>query len=136
MGNLVGGFIVGAIGARLRKGWLVITGFAVMGVATVALGPDLERAAGRRRRDRHRGVQPRLRHPQPDALRRAGADRVSWAGSSPIRSSIVMGALTGAMAVSAGLTELFDAGVIIAFSGGLTVLAAVLALALPAVRDA
>ena len=31
IGNLIGGFVVGAIGARLRKGWMVITGFAVMG---------------------------------------------------------------------------------------------------------
>ena len=32
------GFVVGAIGARLRKGWLVIIGFAVMGLATIVLG--------------------------------------------------------------------------------------------------
>ena len=38
VGNLAGGFVVGAIGARLRKGWLVITGFAVMGMATIVLG--------------------------------------------------------------------------------------------------
>ena len=38
LGNLVGGFVVGAIGARLRKGWLVVSGFLVMGVATVVLG--------------------------------------------------------------------------------------------------
>ncbi len=46
LGNLIGGFVVGAIGARLRKGWLVITGFAVMGLATIVLGLTSQRAAG------------------------------------------------------------------------------------------
>ena len=38
LGNLVGGIAVGWIGARFRKGWLVVLGFIVMGLATVALG--------------------------------------------------------------------------------------------------
>ncbi len=53
-----------------------------------------------------------------------------------IRSSIVMGALTGAMAVSSGLAEQVDAGLIIAATGLLTVIAGGLAAMLPAVRDA
>jgi hypothetical protein len=52
-----------------------------------------------------------------------------------IRSSIVMGALTGAMAVSAGLADHVDAGSIIAATGVLTVVAAGIAAWLPAVRD-
>jgi hypothetical protein len=47
-----------------------------------------------------------------------------------------MGALTGAMAVSAVLADHVDAGLIIAVTGLLTVLAAGVAAALPAVRDA
>ena len=134
VGNLIGGFVVGAIGARLRKGWLVITGFAVMGVATVALGLTSNEllAVG--------------------AAVVIGAFNLVYVIPSQtlfgelvpsglmgrviaIRSSIVMGALTGAMAVSAGLADVIDAGTIIAFSGCLTVLAAFLALALPAVRE-
>src|SRR5207247_3163808 len=38
VGNLVGGLAVGFLGARLRKGWLVVGGFAVMGIATIVLG--------------------------------------------------------------------------------------------------
>ena len=53
-----------------------------------------------------------------------------------IRSSIVMGALTGAMAVSSGLADHVDAGLIIAATGVLTVLSAGVAASLPAVRDA
>jgi DHA3 family macrolide efflux protein-like MFS transporter len=134
VGNLIGGFVVGAIGARLRKGWLVVTGFAVMGVATVALGLTSNEllAVG--------------------AAVVIGASNLVYVIPSQtlfgelvpsglmgrviaIRSSIVMGALTGAMAVSAGLADVIDAGTIIAFSGCLTVLAAFLALALPAVRE-
>jgi K+-sensing histidine kinase KdpD len=53
-----------------------------------------------------------------------------------IRSSLVMGALTGAMAVSSGLADQVDAGLIIAATGLLTVVAAGAAAVLPAVRDA
>jgi hypothetical protein len=53
-----------------------------------------------------------------------------------IRSSLVMGALTGAMAVSSGLAEHLDAGLIIAATGLLTMVAGGLAAAMPAVRDA
>jgi MFS family permease len=134
VGNLIGGFVVGAIGARLRKGWLVITGFAVMGAAYIALGLTSNEllAVG--------------------AAVVIGAFNLVYVIPSQtlfgelvpsglmgrviaIRSSIVMGALTGAMAVSAALADVIDAGTIIAVSGGLTVLAAVLALALPAVRE-
>lgn len=53
-----------------------------------------------------------------------------------IRTSIVMGALTGAMAVSAILADFVDAGVIIAATGVITLIAAGVAALLPAVRDA
>ena len=53
-----------------------------------------------------------------------------------IRTSIVMGALTGAMAVGAILAASVDAGVIIAATGILTLMAAGIAALLPAVRDA
>lgn len=135
LGNLAGGFAVGAIGARLRKGWLVVTGFLVMGLATVVLG---------------------LTSNEMVALAAAVVigifnlvyvipSQTLFAERTPaglmgrvvaIRSSIVMGALTGAMAVSAGLAEQVDAGLIIAVTGLLTVLAAGLAALLPAVRDA
>jgi MFS family permease len=135
IGNLVGGFVVGAIGARLRKGWLVITGFAVMGAATIVLGLTSNELVA------------------VVAAIVIGAFNLVYVIPSQtlfgelvpsglmgrviaIRSSIVMGALTGAMAVSAGLADQVDAGMIIAVSGVLTVAAAVLAAALPAVREA
>jgi hypothetical protein len=53
-----------------------------------------------------------------------------------MRSSIVMGALTGAMAVCSGMADHVDPGIIIAATGVLTVVAAIVAAWLPAVRDA
>jgi MFS family permease len=135
LGNLVGGFIVGAIGARLRKGWLVISGFLVMGLATVALGltSNVLLAIGAAMVI---GVFNLVYVIPSQALFAERTPAGLMGRVVAIRSSIVMGALTGAMAVSSGLAEHIDAGLIIAATGVLTVIAAGLAAVLPAVRDA
>jgi MFS family permease len=135
VGNLVGGFVVGAIGARLRKGWLVITGFAVMGLATITLGLTSNEVLavvaaiviGIFNLVYVIPSQTLFAERTPEGL----MGRVI-----AIRSSIVMGALSGAMAVCSGLADQVDAGVIIAATGVLTVAAAIVAAWLPAVRDA
>ncbi len=135
LGNLVGGFVVGAIGARLRKGWLVITGFAVMGVATIILGLTSNELVAV-------GAAVvvgvfNLVYVIPSQTLFAERTPEGMMGRVvAIRSSIVMGALTGAMAISSGLADHVDAGMIIAATGVLTVIAAVVATWLPAVRDA
>lgn len=135
LGNLVGGFVVGAIGARLRKGWLVITGFLVMGLATIVLGltsNELLAVAAAI----IIGIF-NLVYVIPSQTLFAERTPAGLMGRVvAIRSSIVMGALTGAMAVSSGLADHVDAGVIIAATGVLTVVAALIAATLPAVRDA
>jgi hypothetical protein len=134
LGNLVGGFVVGAIGARLRKGWLVISGFAVMGLATIALGLTSNELLAI-------GAAVvigifNLVYIIPSQTLFAERTPEGMMGRVvAIRSSIVMGALTGAMAVSAGLADHVDAGSIIAATGVLTVVAAGIAAWLPAVRD-
>ncbi len=135
VGNLIGGFVVGAIGARLHKGWLVITGFAVMGLATIVLGLTSNELLA--------VVAAvvigvfNLVYVIPSQTLFAERTPAGMMGRVvAIRSSIVMGALSGAMAVSAGLADRVDAGVIIAATGVLTVLSAVVAAWLPAVRDA
>jgi MFS family permease len=135
LGNLVGGFIVGAIGARLRKGWLVISGFLVMGLATVVLGltSNVLLATGAAIVI---GVFNLVYVIPSQALFAERTPAGLMGRVVAIRSSIVMGALTGAMAVSSGLAEQIDAGLIIAATGLLTVIAGVLAAMLPAVRDA
>jgi MFS family permease len=134
VGNLAGGFVIGAIGARLRKGWLIIVGFLVMGLATVVLGLTshalMAVAAGM-----VIGIF-NLVYVIPSQTLFAERTPAGLMGRVvAIRSSLVMGALTGAMAVCSGLAEGVDAGVVIAFTGALTVLAGVIAVFLPAVRD-
>ena len=135
LGNLVGGFVVGAIGARLRKGWLVVTGFLIMGLATVVLGLTSNEVLA--------VVAAvtigifNLVYVIPSQTLFAERTPAGLMGRVvAIRSSIVMGALTGAMAVSSVLADHVDAGLIIAATGLLTILAAGFAAALPAVRDA
>ena len=135
VGNLVGGFVVGAIGARLRKGWLVVTGFAVMGLATIVLGLTsnelLAIAAAV-----IIGIFNLVYVIPSQTLFAERTPEGMMGRVVAIRSSIVMGSLTGAMAVSSGLADHVDAGQIIAATGVLTVIAAVIAALLPAVRDA
>jgi len=135
VGNLIGGFVVGAIGARLRKGWLVVTGFTVMGIATVLLGLSSNELAA---------VAAavvigvfNLVYVIPSQTLFAERTPAGMMGRVvAIRSSIVMGALSGAMAVSSGLADHVDAGMVIAATGVLTDVAGGLAAMLPAVRDA
>jgi DHA3 family macrolide efflux protein-like MFS transporter len=122
LGNLIGGFIIGAIGARFRKGWLVITGFGVMGLATIVLGLTSNEvlAVGAAMVI---GVF-NLVYIIPSQTLFAEKTPAGLMGRVvAIRSAIVMGALTGAMAVSAGLADVVDAGLIIATTGVLTVAA-------------
>lgn len=135
IGNLIGGFVVGAIGARLRKGWMVVSGFAVMGLAMVVLGLTSNEliAAGAA----VAGGIFNLVYVIPSQTLFAERTPGSMMGRViAIRTSIVMGALTGAMAVSAVLADRVDTGVIITATGILTLMAAGIAALLPAVRDA
>jgi MFS family permease len=131
----VGGFVVGAIGARLRKGWLIVIGFLVMGIATVVLGSTSNEVLAV-------GAAViigvfNLVYVIPSQTLFAERTPAGLMGRVvAIRSSLVMGALTGAMAVSSGLADHVDAGLIIAATGLLTVVAGGLAAAMPAVRDA
>jgi MFS family permease len=135
LGNLVGGFVVGAVGARLRKGWLVITGFAVMGLATIVLGLTSNEVLAI-------GAAVvigifNLVYVIPSQTLFAERTPEGMMGRVvAMRGSIVLGTMTGAMAVGAAFAEFIDVGLIIAFTGVLTVAAAVAAAWLPAVRDA
>lgn len=135
LGNLLGGFVVGAIGARMRKGWLVVVGFVVMGVATVAMGLTSN------------GILAvvaatvigifNLVYVIPTQTLFAERTPPGFLGRViAFRSSLVMGALTAAMAVSSIIAEEVDAGLVIAGAGLITVLAGLAAALLPAVRDA
>jgi MFS family permease len=135
VGNLVGGFVVGAVGARLRKGWLVVAGFVVMGLATVVFGLTSNELLA---------ISAavvigvfNLVYVIPTQTLFAERTPEGYMGRViAFRSSLVMGALTGSMAVSSALADPLGAGVVIAGAGIITVAAGVVAALLPAVRDA
>jgi hypothetical protein len=135
VGNLAGGFVIGAVGARLRKGWLVIVGFIVMGASTVLLGitsNELLAIAA----SVSIGIF-NLVYVIPSQTLFAERTPPGLMGRVvAIRSSLVLGAMTGAMAVCSGLAEGIDAGLVIATTGLITMVAGVAAVFLPAVRDA
>ena len=135
VGNLVGGLAVGIVGVRLRKGRMVVAGIVSMGIAVTVLG---------------------LTSDLPIALVAAGAIGIAnlvyvvptqtiFGEVTPegflgrvvaIRSSIVVGTMTLAMAVCSIAADTFQVGTIIAATGLLTLAAGLVAAVLPAVRDA
>lgn len=135
IGNLVGGLAVGAIGARLRKGWLVVGGFIVMGLATVVLGLTgnvviaLVAAAAM-------GIA-NLVYIIPTQTIFIAVTPIELMGRVvAFRGSLVFGAMTLAMGLSGILAESMPIGLVIAGFGALTVLGGVIGALLPAVRDA
>ena len=135
MGNLVGGLAVGAIGARLRKGWLVVGGFIVMGLATIAFGLTgnvlLAIAASV-----VIGVA-NLVFIVPTQTIFIELTPIELMGRVvAFRGSLVFGAMTFAMGVSGVLAESVSSGIVIAAFGALTALGGLVGALLPAVRDA
>jgi DHA3 family macrolide efflux protein-like MFS transporter len=134
-GNLIGGLAVGALGARLRKGWLVVGGFLVMGISTVVLGLTanvlvaLVAAA-------ITGIA-NLVYIIPTQTIFIEMTPIELMGRVvALRSSMVFGAMTLAMGVSGILAESVPVGLVIAAFGALTALGGVIGALLPAVRDA
>jgi MFS transporter, DHA3 family, macrolide efflux protein len=134
VGNLIGGVAVGALGSRVRKGWLVVAGFLFMGAATVALGLTGNVALaliaalvmGIANVVYIVPTQTIFIEMTPDEL----MGRVV-----AFRSSLVFGSMIGAMAVAGIIAEIVPVGWVIAASGGVTLLAGIMAALLPAVRD-
>ncbi|HWH37216.1 MAG TPA: MFS transporter [Candidatus Limnocylindrales bacterium] len=135
VGNLIGGLAVGAIGARIGKGWLVVGGFVVMGLATIALG-----------------LTGNVALALVAALIMGAANLIFIVPTQTIfiertpielmgrviafRSSLVFGSMIAAMAISGLVAESVPVGLVIAASGALTAIAGLLGALLPAVRDA
>jgi MFS family permease len=134
LGNLIGGFVVGLIGVRIRKGRMVVLGFILMGLGTIAWGlaPDPTVAIG--------------------AALAVGVFNLVWLVPSQtlfgelvpselmgrvisIRGAMVFGTMTLSMGVSSILAASVSVGGVFVLLGGVTVLAGVLAAFLPAVRD-
>jgi MFS family permease len=135
VGNLVGGLAVGALGARLGKGWLVVSGFFVMGLSTVVMGLTgnvlIALAAAT-----IIGIA-NLVYIIPTQTIFIQMTPIELMGRVvAFRSSLVFGAMTLAMAVSGILAESVPVGLVIAGFGALTALGGLIGALLPAVRDA
>ncbi len=135
IGNLVGGLVVGALGARLRKGWLVVGGFVAMGLATIVLGLTdnvLLALAGAAAM----GIANLVFIIPTQTIFIAMTPIELMGRVVAFRGSLVFGAMTLAMAVSGILAESVPAGLVIAGFGALTVVGGLIGALLPAVRDA
>ena len=134
VGNLVGGLAVGAVGAHFRKGRLIVGGIVLMGASIALLGATgnllLASAASV-----GYGVA-NLVYVIPTQTLFAELTPLRMMGRVvAIRSSLVFGSLTLAMAVSGAMAEVLSAGVVITIFGLVTVAAGGVAWLLPAIRD-
>jgi MFS family permease len=134
IGNLIGGLAVGFIGARLKKGWLVVGGFIVMGLAVIVMGLTgnvllalaMALVIGIANLFFIIPTQTIFMEITPIEL----MGRVV-----AFRSTLVFGSMTLAMGIAGVLAESVPVGLVIAGFGGLTLLGGLIGALLPAVRD-
>jgi MFS family permease len=135
VGNLIGGFVIGLIGVRLRKGWLVIGGYAIGGACTAALAltGSLEIAFGLMLGS---GVANMIYVIPSQTMfqERVPPDLIGRVVG--FRFSLVFGSLTLAMAISGLLAEQIGPQAVIGGFGLLTMFAGLAGLLVPALRDA
>jgi len=135
VGNLIGGVVVGLIGARFARGKLVIFGYAAAGACVAVLGTtqQLPLAIGLMI-----GIgianmayvipsQTMFQQRTPPEL----MGRVVG-----FRFALVFGAMTLAMGIGGVLGQVFGVGPVIAISGLVTLTAGLAGILVPAVRDA
>jgi hypothetical protein len=134
VGNLIGGLAVGVIGARLKKGWLVVGGFIVMGLAVIVMGLTgnvlVALAAAL-----VIGIA-NLVYIIPTQTIFMEITPIELMGRVvAFRSTLVFGSMTLAMGIAGVLAESVPVGLVIAGFGGLTLLGGLIGALLPAVRD-
>ena len=135
LGNLVGGFAIGLIGARLAKGRMVIVGYATWGlmVFLFAITDHLALALGL---SFGQGVANMVFVIPSQTLfqQRVPADLMGRVVG--LRFSLVFGSMAIAMGVGGLLTQVAPVTTVIAAFGLITMLAGLAGLLVPAVRDA
>lgn len=135
VGNLIGGFVIGLIGARFGKGRLVIAGYAVWGlfVALMALTGNVGLAIGF---SFGQGVANMVFVIPTQTLFQELTPPSLMGRVVGIRFAIVFGSMTIAMALGSLMAEFVDVSVVIAFFGFVTMAAGLSGLFVPAIRDA
>ena len=135
LGNLVGGFAIGLLGARVRKGRLVVTGYVAMGLCTVALAATGNVLAALALMFGV-GVGNMVFVIPTQTLFQERTPEVLIGRVVGFRFSVVFGAITLAMGVSGWLATIIGVTGVFALFGAFTVAAGVVGLLVPAVRDA
>jgi DHA3 family macrolide efflux protein-like MFS transporter len=135
VGNLIGGFVIGLIGARLARGRTVIVGYIGAGLAVALLGiaNQLPLALGLMV---GLGVANMVFVIPSQTLFQEKTPADLMGRVLGIRFALVFGSMTIAMGVGGVLGELFGAPAVIGALGVMTLLAGVGGLFVPAVRDA
>jgi MFS family permease len=135
IGSLIGGFVIGLIGARLAKGRLVIAGYTIFGLcmAGLALAGNLPVALALMMGT---GIANMIYIIPSQTLfqERTPAELIGRVVG--FRFSLVFGSLTVALAVSGALAQVVGVTPVIALFGLVTTGAGLAGLLIPAVRDA
>jgi MFS family permease len=135
IGNLLGGFVIGVVGARFAKGRTVITGYAVWGacVAALAVTGNLGVAIGLMFGT---GIMNMVFVIPSQTMfqERTPADMLGRVIG--FRFALVFGAMTIAMGLGGILAGAFGAAPVIGFFGLITMAAGLAGLFVPAVRNA
>jgi MFS family permease len=135
VGNLVGGFVVGLVGARLAKGRMVIAGFVFYGLFVVGLGLTGQVAlaiglmAGC-------GVANVVYVIPSQTLFQELTPPSLMGRAVSLRFALVTASMTAGMALAGVLAETAGVTTVIAASGLVTIAAGLAGLLTPSVRDA
>lgn len=135
LGNLFGGLAMGVIGTRVAKGWLVALGLLISGGGLVAIGltSSVWVAAGA---CVVTGVA-NLVYIVPTQTLFAQLTPPELMGRVvSFRSGLVYGSMTLGMGASGLLAQILPVGLVLSGFGAITVACGVIALALPAMREA
>ena len=135
LGNLIGGLAVGFIGTRFAKGWLVALGLLISGGGLVAIGLTtnvwLAAAACV-----VTGIANLLYIVPTQTLFAELTPPELMGRVVSFRSGLVYGSMTLGMGASGLLAQVLPVGLVLSGFGALTVACGVIALGLPAMRDA
>ena len=135
VGNLLGGFIIGLIGARFGKGRMVIVGYAAWGflVAALALTNNLGVAIGVAL---GQGVANMVFVIPSQTLFQERTPPSLMGRVVGFRFALVFGSMTVAMGVGAVLGEVLGVTTVLAFFGIVTMFTGLAGLLVPAIREA
>lgn len=135
VGNLIGGFAVGLIGARLAKGRMVIAGYTMWGICVAALGltRSLPLAIGLLAAT---GVANMIFVIPSQTLFQQRTPQELIGRVVGFRIMLVFGSMTLAMAVAGLLATVTGPAAVMTIMGTITIMAGLAGLFVPAVRDA